>query len=317
MVKLSASRIKTLLSCSWKYWCNYILKLPSKGNDGANRGNTVHPILECLLRPDRKPYVEKILSLEDPFCIPSIKRLAYIHAKKLEVASDENIKLIKDFILTALKFDFYCEGAEQVFAEEEFNYKTEDYWIGGFIDKKAIYKDKVKIVDYKTSKAKFTQEEIEASIQALMYALIQTKQHPALMPEVEFLFLKFKKAPSQKANVNPSLLNGFEEYLKYISKHLIDFNIEKAMSDFAYNDRERMWLCGKKLGDRKKDGSDAWTCEYKYPYIYFAAKDNDGKIISTSKSKKDLDKYLDKGYTLVQMEYSGCPKFHRLWNNKQ
>ena len=316
MVKLSASRIKTLLSCSWIYWCRYILKLPSKGNDGANRGNTVHPILECLLREDRKEYVYKILSVEDPFCIPSVKKLAYLHAKKLEVASDENIKLIKDFILTALKCDFYCEGALKVYAEEEFDYKTDDYWIGGFIDKKAIYEDRVKIVDYKTSKAKFSQEEAEASIQALMYALVQTKYHPALTPEVEFLFLKFKKAPLQKANVNSSLLNGFEEYLKYISKHLKDFSIEKAMSDFAANDRERMWLCGKRLGDQKKDGTSAWTCEYKYPYIYFAAKDQSGKVISASKVKKDLDKYIEKGYVVEQMEYAGCPKFHRLWKVK-
>jgi hypothetical protein len=316
MVKLSASRIKTLLSCSWIYWCRYILKLPSKGNDGANRGNTVHPILECLLRKDRKDYVNKILSLEDPFCVPSVKRLAYIHAKKLEVASDENIKLIKDFLLTALKFDFYCEGALEVFSEEEFNYKTDEYWIGGFIDKKAIYPDKIKIVDYKTSKAKFTQEEISASIQALMYALVQTKQHPALFPEVEFLFLKFKKAPLQKAVVTQELLNGFEEYLKYVSKHLLNYDLQKAMSDFAANDRERMWLCGKRIGDQKKDGTSAWTCEYKYPYIYFAAKDQSGKVISTSKVKKDLDKYIEKGYSVSQMEYAGCPKFQYLWKVK-
>lgn len=316
MIKLSASRIKTLLSCSWIYWCRYILKLPSKGNDGANRGNTVHPILECLLRKDRKDYVNKILSLQDPFCIPSVKRLAYIHAKKLEVANDENIKLIKDFLLTALKFDFYCEGSLEVFSEEEFDYKTDEYWIGGFIDKKAIYHDKIKIVDYKTSKAKFTQEEISASIQALMYALVQTKQHPSLFPEVEFLFLKFKKAPLQKAVVTQELLNGFEEYLKYVSKHLLNYDLQKAMSDFAANDRERMWLCGKRIGDQKKDGSDAWTCEYKYPYIYFAAVDASGKVISTSKIKKELAKYQDKGYSIVQKEYAGCPKFQYLWKVK-
>ena len=48
---LSASRIKTLQQCSWKYWCNYILKLPDKSNEGASRGWICHLIFELLGNP--------------------------------------------------------------------------------------------------------------------------------------------------------------------------------------------------------------------------------------------------------------------------
>ena len=37
LVRLSASRIKTLQSCSWSYYSNYVLKLPQTNNSGAMR----------------------------------------------------------------------------------------------------------------------------------------------------------------------------------------------------------------------------------------------------------------------------------------
>ena len=104
-VALSASRIKTLEKCSWSYWCNYILKLPDKSNDGASRGNVVHLVLECLAQKKRKPYVDIILYSGDLFTIRSIKKLALKHARKLKVSDPDNIVLIKEMTLTALKYD--------------------------------------------------------------------------------------------------------------------------------------------------------------------------------------------------------------------
>ena len=45
---LSASRIKTLQTCSWQYWCKYHLKLPDKSNHGSLRGTICHAIFENL-----------------------------------------------------------------------------------------------------------------------------------------------------------------------------------------------------------------------------------------------------------------------------
>lgn len=46
---LSASRIKTLETCSWVYWNNYHTKVPQSQNDGALRGTICHTIFELLL----------------------------------------------------------------------------------------------------------------------------------------------------------------------------------------------------------------------------------------------------------------------------
>ena len=61
LIKLSASRIKTLQSCSWMYYCNYNLKLPQKNNSGAMRGTVAHLIFEILANPRHQHYVTKIV----------------------------------------------------------------------------------------------------------------------------------------------------------------------------------------------------------------------------------------------------------------
>ena len=61
---LSASRIKTLQQCSWKYWCNYKLKLPDKSNDGASRGWICHLIFELLGEPRHKKHYDLIAEKE-------------------------------------------------------------------------------------------------------------------------------------------------------------------------------------------------------------------------------------------------------------
>ena len=55
-VRLSASRLKTLQSCTWLYYCKYILKLPDTTNSGALRGTHIHLILEILQNPRHKKH---------------------------------------------------------------------------------------------------------------------------------------------------------------------------------------------------------------------------------------------------------------------
>ena len=43
---LSASRIKTLETCSWTYWVNYHLKIPQRSNDGSDRGTICHTVFQ-------------------------------------------------------------------------------------------------------------------------------------------------------------------------------------------------------------------------------------------------------------------------------
>lgn len=251
MVKLSASRVKTLFNCGIIYYNQYVRKIPQgPNNSGAARGSVCHYILECLLRKDRKEKVEKILTIGDPWVIPSVKRMAEIHARKLEVADDVNFEMIRKFILVALQTDFYCKGHIELEAEREFDIKTDSYHIGGFVDKRSLHSDKVKIIDYKSSKSKFTGKDYSFNLQNYFYVLAEKKRLEEegldLPIELEFQFLKFAKEPIQKApHITDDELKGFEVWLGEVTKFIDNLTYSEAKSLAAKGSYDRQWLCGK------------------------------------------------------------------------
>ncbi len=319
MVKLSASRISTALKCSLLYYFKYIVKTPDPSNSGASRGSCVHYILENLLRPDRKYLVEKILEEKDPFVIPHVKRMAEIWARKLDVFNPEDMEMIRKFILTALKVDFYHDGAESVEAEYEFNVEGPNWKAGGFIDKTAVYKDRVEIVDYKSSKKKFDKKELGFNLQNFFYVYAAQQRFPDLPVSLQFHFLKFEKDPVQVAPpITKEEMDGFLAWCGHISDYLDDFSKEKAYSNLAKSDISTRWLCGtaKYPGEMKKDGSGpVWSCGSRFPYIYFALEEN-GKVIISDKDKSVLEKKQKEGQVIVEKKHLGCPAWSYLWESK-
>ena len=124
LVSLSASRLKTCMECSWKYYSKYKLKLPEHGNDGAFRGTVCHAVLEVLGRKDRKPYFKKIFREQDIFAVPSVGRLALIWANKLGVSDKENLELINLMIVNGLSHDYF--GTEMGKPTKSFSEKSFD-----------------------------------------------------------------------------------------------------------------------------------------------------------------------------------------------
>jgi ATP-dependent helicase/DNAse subunit B len=232
LVKLSASRIKTLQTCSWLYYASYILKIPDDSNDGAKRGTICHLVFECCLRDRHQHYVKNIIhNYEKKKILPlTIERLVLKNAKKLNVFDDTNLKMIREMIYIGINYDFLCQGSEQLEPEIEFDYNNGKYHIGGFIDKRVKYKDKTVIWDYKTSKEKFDKKEINSSIQNLMYCLASWKESNQI-PQLNFLFLRFPSDPVQVApRPTPEELKGFEYYLEtYLSFYKISMKKRLAL----------------------------------------------------------------------------------------
>ena len=118
LVRLSASRIKTLQSCSWSYYSNYVLKLPQTNNSGAMRGTIAHLIFEILSNHRHHKYVKRIVKKNTCEAVPSVWGLIFKTAKKIGLDLDEmvkplkkepeitNLKCIDEMILVGLKFDF-------------------------------------------------------------------------------------------------------------------------------------------------------------------------------------------------------------------
>lgn len=310
MVRLSASKIKSYSSCSYLAYLKYHCGLPSQGNTGSRLGSVTHSILECLAHTKRASLVKAATYCNDPLSIPSINRYANILLNKEKENTEENKAKVNNFLLTALKFDFYGEGCSSYDTEYAFNIKEEGrYWIVGFIDRLFVYEDKVRIVDFKTSKAKFAKgsDDMDFNVQALMYALVASKLYPGKKIFVEFLFLKFVQKPLIQMEFTMAQIEGFENYLEYLSKYLQNFGLEEALSNMASQDVKRRWLCGKMVLSNKKDGSQAWSCEYRAPFLFFEAV-KDGVPIKSALTKRELDKYEKDGCVIVQRRHAGCPK---------
>ena len=294
---LSASRIKTLETCSWVYWNNYHAKVPQRSNDGSDRGTICHTIFELLLNKRHLKNYKRIIKKNAIDGDEGVNRLV----KKLSVKvklDESNYKLLNDMILVGLKNDFFGEGGEIVKPEYDFNITNEEpkYHIKGFIDKPIKIKKEMHIVDYKSSKYKFRGDDLEANIQAMMYSLASKKIWPKLKPIVKFLFLRFPKQPIQELIFTDEQIKGFEHYLEHINDYINKFDEESARANFAVDSQKNKWMC--QVG--------GWKCPYKDPYKYYVKVNDKGEVIETSLENnfKDI-----KGFKVETRDYEGCPKF--------
>ena len=169
----------------------------------------------------------------------------------------------------------------------------------GFIDKKIKYKDKIKIVDYKSSKRKFPGKDLEANVQAMAYTLAAKRKWPksAKNVEVEFLFLKFPRQPSQQITFSKEQLDGFEHYLAYMYKIINSFTKSQAKTNYAKDKMETKFFC--KAGKH-------WKCPYLEPYDYYSLEDEEGNILKGAFTEDELKPTKPK-QKIVKKRYKGCP----------
>jgi len=294
---LSASRIKTLETCSWTYWLNYHLKIPQRSNDGSDRGTICHTIFELLLNKRHLKNYKRIIKKNAIDGDEGINRLVKKLSAKVKL-DESNYKLLNDMILVGLKNDFFGEGGEIVKPEYDFDITNEEpkYHIKGFIDKPIKIKKEMHIIDYKSSKYKFRGDDLEANIQAMMYSLASKKLWPKLKPIVKFLFLRFPKQPIQELIFTDEQIKGFEHYLEHINDYINKFDEESARANFAVDSQKNKWMC--QVG--------GWKCPYKDPYKYYVKVNDKGEVVETSLENnfKDI-----KGFKVETRDYEGCPKF--------
>ena len=298
---LSASRIKTLETCSWVYWNNYHTKVPQTQNDGALRGTICHTVFELLLNKRHLKNYKRIIKKNAINGDEAVDRLVKKLALKVKL-DESNYKLLNDMILVGLKNDFFGEGGEIVKPEYDFDIINEEpkYHIKGFIDKPIKIKKEMHIIDYKSSKYKFRGDDLEANIQAMMYSLASKKLWPKLKPIVKFLFLRFPKQPIQELSFDDNEIKGFEHYLEHINKYVDNFDENSAQANFAIDNVKNKWMC--QVG--------GWKCPYKDPYEYYVKLNDKNEVIESSLDGKFKN---IEGFKVEKRTYQGCPKF----NNKK
>ena len=297
---LSASRIKTLETCSWVYWNNYHTKVPQSQNDGALRGTICHTVFELLLNKRHLKNYKRIIKKNAINGDKGVDTLVKKLAKKVKL-DDSNYKLLNDMILVGLKHDFFGEHGDIVKPEYSFDIESKEpkYHIRGFIDKPIKTKKEMHIIDYKSSKYKFRGDDLEANIQAMMYSLASKKLWPKLKPIVKFLFLRFPKQPIQELIFTDEQIKGFEHYLEHINDYVDKFDENSAKAIFAIDNEKNKWMC--KVG--------GWKCPYKDPYEYYVKLNDKDEVVETSLENnfKDI-----KGFKVETRKYEGCPKWPQL-----
>ena len=296
---LSASRIKTLETCSWVYWNNYHDKIPQSQNEGALRGTICHTVFELLLKERHKRHYDTIIKNNSINGSKGISKLVKKLSLKVGLA-ESNYELLDQMILVGLKEDFFGENGKIVEPEYAFNIQNDNpkYHIRGFIDKPIKIKKEMHIIDYKSSKYKFRGDELQANIQAMMYSLASKKLWPKLKPIVKFLFLRFPKQPIQELSFNDDEIKGFEYYLEHINNYINNFTIKEAQANFAIDNQKNKWMC--QIG--------SWKCPYKDGYEYYVKLDKNGNQIESS-LKNDFKNTED--FTVETRKYQGCPKFKK------
>jgi hypothetical protein len=321
LIKLSASRIKTLQSCSWIYNCNYHLKLPQKNNSGAKRGTIAHLIFEVLANPRHSKYLKEIETSNTCLKISSIFKLIKKTAKKEKLDLNEDVpplkkggetisclKCIDEMIIVGLRFDFLDSLTNLIGSEIEFDFENESpkYRIGGFIDRVFEKNNQLIIRDFKSSKQLFKGEELTSNMQAMIYALAMRKKYGEQYQDilVKFLFLRYPQKPEQDCpQFSQQELDGFEYFLEYISKYLQNFDETKALSNLAAHSYEKKWMCKTKSG---------WKCPYIDKFEYKVLLDNNKKIIKSIHADEEFSNAeIKDGMTIEARIYEGCPAWKK------
>jgi len=331
---LSASRIKTLQTCTWQYWSKYHLRLPDKSNHGSLRGTICHAVFENLGNPRHRKHYKAIIKAQDINASPPIKRMVEAYAKKYEISDFENMDLINKMTVEGLNFDFFGDTdgkPTEAISEKDFdisvNEDGKNYRILGFIDKLFLFKRKKTAVirDFKTSKSIFEGKEYTDNMQDFMYCLAVKYLYPEyLKRKMEFLFLKFELDGEGYLEMEPLDdidLEGFEYFLTEIQSVINNFNEKAAISGLAwdkgYPKKEDGFagriVCGRAdyVGQLKKNGDLMWHCPFKFPFSYFTLLDEEGNFMKSSYEQSDLQELLDdgKGSSIEKRKYAGCPAF--------
>ncbi len=299
--RISASRIKLLNDCSWRFYASEYLLWPEKVWPRTKVGSIAHGILEVLY-PEKHRHVHDLVKKAGTiYAYPALGRLVRAWQRHTKV-SDTLIADIDPMVMLVLNHtNFLDEGATRRFEpEHEFTMTLKNGGkVRGYIDKLAFYGNQAIVWDFKSQKNRFTQDEVTNSLQGLVYQWYIWKTY-GLLCEVRFVMLRHpptKKDPSKHIQITmpatPAQLEGFELYLEHMWETVNRFEERDAHANFKMDD----------------DGFCRNVCSYFTPKTYLSIKKRDtktlvGNYLPEFAPEPKADEYVE------TLRHSGCPR----WN---
>ena len=226
-VKLSASRIKTFLSCKQKYKFMYKDRLPKVLNPAFKLGLACHEALE---------FAGNIWMEKGKFSKADIKR---IMEKYTEVSVREGISEFsihkKGEVLVQSRLKSFALGRKVIGLEIKFGMGKDSYKVTtddgveliGAIDKLVeIDDDTLLVVDYKTSATVPTADDLKHDVQLSIYDLVASKIFPDYKRIILSLdMLKFDPVYTYRTEEEREY---FSHYLTTVHKEMVNFTDDDA-----------------------------------------------------------------------------------------
>lgn len=216
----SASSLKTLSQCEYKYKCAYVDKKPKIENSDEQFlpfGICVHHALEKLYLMHKERFNTEYRFTKEDY--------DYVYMEFMNKAAEtklNDIKLLEEgWGMLKSRMDGFDYSENVIAVEVGFKLSTEkgtDFL--GYIDKAVeIDEDTLLILDYKTSRMAMTQNEADSDIQLSMYDLAASILWPKYKTIVLVLdYLRLKPVMSYRT---PEQRKLFIDYLDSTNKYIL------------------------------------------------------------------------------------------------
>jgi hypothetical protein len=300
--RLSASRLKLLSDCTWRFYASEYLLWPEKVWPRTHLGTIAHAVLEALYRDRHRKTHDAIKEAGTIYVSPSVSRLVRILQVKLNI-SDELIADIDPMVMLALtQTNFLDVGAIRRFdPEHEFTMTLPSGGkVRGYIDKMAEYSDEWIVWDFKSQKNRFTKDELDDSFQSMTYQWYVYRTFGKLAT-VKYVMLRHpptNRTPEKHIQITPPAtpeqLEGFESYLDYIHGQINQFGLQEARSGMKTDD----------------DGFCRNVCSYFTPKTYISIRKKSTKELVKNYLPEFAPQPKEDEYA-EEAHHSGCPR----WNS--
>jgi DNA helicase-2/ATP-dependent DNA helicase PcrA len=244
--RFSFTQIKDFLACPRLYYYRYIVKVPMKGNAYFSFGSSIHLTLQKFFEEVKRrqgsaqadlfshgkaaPAVKK--SIPDLVKLEELLKLYeacwigdwYKDRAQKEEYYKQGLEILKNFYHSS-----YLTEANPVFLEKPFNFKLVAHTITGKIDRIDEIAGGLKIIDYKTGKAK-DKLAAEDKEQLLIYQMAAQFITGGTVKELAYYYLEnnsqvpFLGTVAEIAKLQEKIIRTIEEikdfdFVDYLKKH--------------------------------------------------------------------------------------------------
>lgn len=211
---LSYSRISRFAQCPLAYRFHYVDRRKSTPGPALGFGTLVHAVLEDLVREHMED------ERQGPLCLDRAKALYAAHFARGTLTEpgtfEEGWSLVRRFV----REEGVLDHRDLLAVEQEFRLPVGRFTVLGFIDRVDLAGDRTaRILDYKTNRLLFTEEELHTSLQMSLYELAVRQLWP-WVEHVEMAFVMLRHGVRQETRRTPEQLDAALAYIEAMGERM-------------------------------------------------------------------------------------------------